>query len=140
MTSSIRSLLAVLAALMLATASPAFALDINNASTDDLLQVKGVGPVIARRIASERRKGRFKSQADLQERVPGVGPQIAENLGKGSGLPKGTASKGKSTRSAASIRAKGKVIEVATSSKGDASKTGARAKKKTNSKSQPTKR
>ena len=89
---TIQQFLVVIAA-MLFSMTTAFALDVNRASVEDLQNVKGVGPVIAKRIASERKKSKFKSMADLQERVPGVGPQIAANLSKGSGLPKGVAAR-----------------------------------------------
>ncbi len=121
MNALIRSWLAAFVLLMLAAGS-AYAFDINNASVDDLQQIKGVGPVIAKRIASERRKGRFASLADLQERVPGVGPQLAANLNEGGALPKGKARQSSAGKS--SPTAKGKIIEVASIDKPGNTTTG----------------
>ncbi len=116
--------------LLLSTTS-ASALDVNKASVEELQQVKGIGPVIAERIVKERRKGRFQSMADLQDRVTGVGPEIAKNLGKGSTLPTGkkAASKPAGKSKQAAKTAKGKVTETAAASKGVAkSKTAAKTK------------
>lgn len=143
---TIQQFLVVIAA-MLFSATTAFALDVNRASVEDLQNIKGVGPVIAKRIASERKKTKFKSMADLQERVPGVGPQIAANLSKGSGLPKGKASTTSKTKTAAtksSKTAKSKVTEVAGKGKTKtqkASKTAKSAKTaKTKAKGKSTKK
>jgi len=120
-------------AAMLFYATSALALDVNRASVADLQNVKGVGPVIAKRIASERKKTKFKSLADLQERVPGVGPQIAANLSKGSGLPRGkakAASKTKIASSRSSKTAKAKVTEIAVKRKSGKSTKTAKTKAK----------
>ncbi|MFK7964297.1 MAG: ComEA family DNA-binding protein [Burkholderiaceae bacterium] len=136
MNNIIRQTLVVVATLVFGL-SAAFALDINRASVEELQTVKGVGPVIAKRIASERRKSKFKSMADLQDRVPGVGPQIATSLSKGSGLPKGksskSASKSKTSGSKSAKKAKGKVTEVADKGRSAKSKTKKVAKANTKS-------
>lgn len=59
----------------------AAAIDINAASTEQLLEVKGIGPKMARVIIEEReRGGRFESIDDLSERVRGIGPKKAASL------------------------------------------------------------
>ena len=124
MNALIRSWLAAFVLLMLAAGS-AYAFDINNASVDDLQQIKGVGPVIAKRIASEPAipDAIFAhSLADLQERVPGVGPQLAANLNEGGALPKGKARQSSAGKS--SPTAKGKIIEVASIDKPGNTTTG----------------
>ena len=55
-------------------------LDLNRASADDLSQLPGVGPQLARTIVEERkRRGGFKSWDEL-DAVPGVGPARLETL------------------------------------------------------------
>lgn len=59
----------------------AWALDVNLASQQALEQVKGVGPATARRIIAARlSEGPFRDGDDLQARVSGVGPRLAENI------------------------------------------------------------
>ena len=49
-------------------------LDLNRAAPDDLLQLPGVGPVLANRIVEARdSRGGFRSADDLRT-VPGIGP------------------------------------------------------------------
>ena len=92
-----RSLLSLFIGLFL-TVSQAFALDVNKADLDDLQTVEGVGPVIAKRIIDERRKGgNFSSREDLISRVKGVGDKTAQRITSGSGLRKGTSSTKKSS-------------------------------------------
>lgn len=57
----------------------------NRASKAQLEAVRGVGPVLAGRILSERRKAEFSNWGDLIRRVQGVGPNTAERL-SGHGL------------------------------------------------------
>ncbi len=58
-----------------ATASVAKLVDANQADTDGLQQVRGIGPAIAVRIVQEReRRGLFQSLDELKTRVPGIGP------------------------------------------------------------------
>ena len=59
---------------------PGQTLDINTASAEDLTQLPGVGPGLARRIIDYRQtNGPFESVDDLQN-VSGVGPSKFENL------------------------------------------------------------
>ena len=53
--------------------APAFPLNINTASKDDLCFIKGVGPSLAQKIIDYReQKGNFRNAKDL-EKVPGIG-------------------------------------------------------------------
>ena len=62
----------VLLAMLYAAACFA-AVDVNKASAADLDGVKGIGPVMSKRILDERKKGDFKSWDDLISRVKGIG-------------------------------------------------------------------
>jgi competence protein ComEA len=53
---------------------------LNSASKADLMEINGIGEVIAGDLIKERRKGKFKSFADLQERVNGIGEQKIANI------------------------------------------------------------
>ena len=53
---------------------------LNGASKADLMEINGVGEVKASEIIKQRRRGKFKSFADLQERVDGIGEQTAANI------------------------------------------------------------
>lgn len=82
-----------LRALMLAVAmivpGMAVAVDVNVATPEQLQEIKGVGPKMARTIIAEReRGGRFESMADLSERVKGIGPKKAAAM-QSSGLAVG---------------------------------------------------
>ncbi|MEW6706738.1 MAG: helix-hairpin-helix domain-containing protein [Pseudomonadota bacterium] len=55
----------------------AHALDLNNAAQADIEKVKGIGPSLSQRIVDERARRPFAGWADLQHRVPGVGPAAA---------------------------------------------------------------
>ena len=69
----------------------AFAVDLNAATPEQLLEVKGIGPKTARIIIEEReRGGRFSSITDLSERVKGIGPKKAAAM-QASGLTVGDA-------------------------------------------------
>lgn len=71
----------LLAALALAVATSAFAVDVNKSSAQELTQVKGIGPAIAERIVTERKKGGdFKNWPDLVARVKGIGHNTAEKF------------------------------------------------------------
>jgi len=71
---------AVLAAGVLLGASAYAAVDINKADQAALESLKGVGPAIAERILTERKKGEFKSWADVESRVKGIKGATAGKL------------------------------------------------------------
>jgi len=76
--------LGVLAGAALPT--PAFALDVNAATQEQLREVRGIGPKTAQIIVEERdRSGRYESFSDLSDRVKGIGPKKAAAL-QASGL------------------------------------------------------
>src|SRR5690606_2641136 len=84
------------------------AVDINTATVEQLQEVKGIGPKMARTIIEERQRGgRFESMTDVSERVKGVGPKKAAAF-KASGLVVGAGA-----LSAASASVGGKKANVA---------------------------
>lgn len=74
----LKKILAVLA--MLYAAAAFAAVDVNTAKAADLDGVKGIGPVMSKRILDERKKGKFKSWEDLISRVKGLGESSATKL------------------------------------------------------------
>jgi competence protein ComEA len=55
-------------------------IDVNRATEEELIALKGIGPVLAKNIVEYRRKnGRFKSVEDLL-RVKGIGPKKLEGF------------------------------------------------------------
>lgn len=70
----------------------AASVDVNQASAEQLQQVKGIGAKTAQRIVAERSRGRFESLAHLSERLSGIGPKTIEKL-KIAGLCAGTEQK-----------------------------------------------
>jgi competence protein ComEA len=74
----LKKILAVLA--MLYAAAAFAAVDVNTAKASDLDGVKGIGPVMSKRILDERRKGKFKDWSDLVTRVKGLGEASAGKL------------------------------------------------------------
>lgn len=76
----LKKILAVLA--MLYAAASFAAVDVNKASAADLDGVKGIGPVMSKRILAERKKGEFKSWEDFISRVKGVGEGNAAKYSK----------------------------------------------------------
>jgi|GEM_PF-942302 len=55
-------------------------INLNTAGVDQLVQLKGIGPVIANKIVADRKaNGPFKSVDDLL-RVKGIGPKILANI------------------------------------------------------------
>jgi competence protein ComEA len=78
-----RNLLSALllsATLALPLAASAADLDINKATEAQLDSVKGLGPVMTRRILEERGKAPFANWSDLIQRVQGIGPRSAEKM------------------------------------------------------------
>jgi len=69
----------VLLAMLYAAASFA-AVDVNKASAAELDGLKGIGPVMSKRIIDERKKGDFKNWGDLISRVKGIGEGSAAKL------------------------------------------------------------
>ena len=76
---------------------------LNSASKEELMQIKGIGEKKADSIIKERRKGKFKSYEDLQ-RVNGIGEATAKNIKNDVKVKKevSSASKKKSTSAKAS--------------------------------------
>lgn len=74
----LKKILALLA--MLYAAAAFAAVDVNKATAADLDGVKGIGPVMSKRILDERKKGKFKSWEDLVARVKGLGETSAAKL------------------------------------------------------------
>jgi len=73
-----RLLRAASLAALLAVAPSAFAVDVNTATQEQLLTVRGIGPKTAQIIIEERnRGGHFQSLDDLSDRVKGIGPKKA---------------------------------------------------------------
>ena len=59
----------------------ALATDLNQANQQQLLSIRGIGPVMAQRILQERSAyGPFQSYSDLVQRVRGIGPKTAERF------------------------------------------------------------
>lgn len=55
-------------------------IDINRATSDDLISLPGIGPALAQRIIDYRNEhGPFRSVEEL-ERVSGIGPQTVQGL------------------------------------------------------------
>ena len=73
--------LAILALTALALPAVA-AIEINQATQAQLETLRGVGPSLSTRILEARKTAPFKTWADLQERVSGVGPGSAARLSK----------------------------------------------------------
>lgn len=74
----LKKILAILA--MLYAAAAFAAVDVNTAKASDLDGVKGIGPVMSKRILDERKKGKFKSWEDMISRVKGLGDTSATKL------------------------------------------------------------
>jgi len=56
--------------------------NINTANTERLSKLKGIGPVLARRIIVYREKYGSFTKAEDVENVKGIGPKIFENIRK----------------------------------------------------------
>jgi len=62
--------------------APAAAVNVNEASMEDLRSIRGIGPARARRILEERARGPFRDLDDLSARVPGLGASTARTLAR----------------------------------------------------------
>lgn len=56
------------------------AVDINTASADDLISIRGIGPGTSTKILEQRKAGKFKNWDDLIQRVSGIGEAKASKL------------------------------------------------------------
>ena len=77
----LKKILALLA--MLYAAASFAAVDVNKATAADLDGIKGIGPVMSKRIIDERKKGDFKNWDDLMGRVKGIGSPTAAKYSAG---------------------------------------------------------
>lgn len=68
-----------IAAMLYAAASFA-AVDVNKANADELDSLKGIGPVMAKKIVDERKNGKFKDWSDFVSRVKGAGGSMGAKL------------------------------------------------------------
>jgi competence protein ComEA len=77
----VRKILFALAALI-ASMGLAFAdVDVNKADQAALDGIKGIGPVMSKRIIDERTKGgAFKDWSDLEKRVKGIGDKNSDKM------------------------------------------------------------
>lgn len=64
---------AALAAVLLALAAPAWALEVNQASAAELDGLRGIGPGLSTPMLEERAKAPFRDWADLMARTKGIG-------------------------------------------------------------------
>jgi len=72
----------MVAVLLFGAASMLFGMslsELNRASKEDLMEIKGIGETKADAIIQYRKKAPFKSFADVEE-VKGVGPALVENI------------------------------------------------------------
>jgi competence protein ComEA len=77
----IKKLLLAVASLVLTMGFAFAAVDANKATSAELDAVKGIGPALSKKIIDERTKGgNFKSWADFETRVSGVGEKSGMKL------------------------------------------------------------
>ena len=125
----------VIAVMMVLFATAAMAMSIsqlNKASKEDLMQIKGIGEKKAEAILKARKKGKFTSYDDLMERVPGIGEQTTANLK--SGVKNGEASK------KVAKKAKRKAAKKTETKRKEAKKTKRNVKKELESKKSKAKK
>lgn len=72
----------VMAIVLMLVSAWAFALDLNQASANDLQGLKGLGPKTVEQIVEARKNQSFSDWADFQARVKGIGPGKAAALSK----------------------------------------------------------
>jgi competence protein ComEA len=91
--------------------------NINTATKDDLMTVKGIGDKRAQEIIDYRKKnGNFKSVDDL-EKVPGIGPGLMKQIRSEVTVT------GKTATKAEAEKGKGTTAKTAEAPKGDAMKS-----------------
>ena len=99
----LKTLLTLIATLLLATTAAFAAVDVNTATEAELDGIKGIGPGLSGRILQERQSAPFKDWADFIGRVGGVGNKSAVNFSK-----EGLTVNGKKYSAAAAAKAEAK--------------------------------
>jgi len=123
--------LTALAVMLFATAAMAMSLtQLNKASKEELMGIKGIGEKKAQAIIKARKKGKFTSYEDVMARVPGIGEQTLANI-KG-GVKNGDAA-------AKASKAKKKAARKAETKAQKAAKKADKAKRSATAKSAPAK-
>ena len=89
-----------LAALLVMFSALAHAADVNKANQAELEAVKGIGPAMAMRMLTERKKGEFKDWSDLMGRVKGIKEHQAEKLSEAGLTVNGSAYKAADAKTA----------------------------------------
>jgi competence protein ComEA len=87
----LKKILVILA--MLYAAACFAAVDVNKATATELDAIKGIGPVMTKRILDERKKGEFKNWDDLIMRIKGIAPATAAKYSAAGLTVKGAAFK-----------------------------------------------
>jgi len=77
----LKKILAILA--MLYAAASFAAVDVNKATAAELDGIKGIGPVMSKRILDERKKGEYKNWDNLMARVKGIATTTAAKYSAG---------------------------------------------------------
>lgn len=116
-------------AIWFALSSAAFALvNINTASKEELISLKGIGEKRAQEILNYRQKnGNFKTVDDL-EKVPGIGPGLMKQIRSevtvtGKTSVEKSAHKGAHTKAPAPEKSKGAAAKTGETPKSDAMKS-----------------
>ena len=99
----LKTLLTLIATLLLATTAAFAAVDVNTATEAELDGIKGIGPGLSGRILQERQNAPFKDWVDFIGRVGGVGNKSAVNFSK-----EGLTVNGKKYSAAAAAKAEAK--------------------------------
>ncbi|GAB3649249.1 ComEA family DNA-binding protein [Ramlibacter alkalitolerans] len=74
----------ILAILAMLYAAAAFAgVEVNKATAAELDGIKGIGPVMSKRILDERKKGQFKNWDNFMGRIKGIAPITAARYSAG---------------------------------------------------------
>jgi competence protein ComEA len=124
----LKKILAILAFMLYAATSFA-AVDVNKATAAELDGLKGIGPVMSKRILDERKKGEFKSWDDLIARVNGIATTKATSLSK-----EGLTVAGAAFKPAASAQKDAKEVKKEAKEEAKADKKDAKAEAKADKK------